>query len=149
MVLECFGSLFFLNILLAMWVFQDSIKRRADLTWTFGAVLLGPIMLPMYRGRRPLLPQETRVGGPDWIVSRNFAWTWTLFMVIVVFWAVYTLVTGNGLPASASEDSAANQVRQAMLFLFLSLCWLVPTMGAILFSIVSFVDEEIEVGDEV
>lgn len=145
MVWQCIGSLLVLNLLLAGWVLQDSLKRRTEITWALGALLLGPIMLPMYRGRRPLLPGEVRQGGPDWIVARHFAWTWTLVMLIVIFWTALTISKEDGAAgAGAAADSNAATLGQSLTLLFLGVCWLVPVAGALFFSMVAFVPDEVE-----
>lgn len=143
MVIECFGSLLVLNLFFAAWVLLDSLQRRAAITWALGTVLLGPVMLPVYRARRPLRPQEIRAGGPDWIVSRNFAWTWTLVMVVVVFWVALTLFA----QAPADPDNqAVVDLQRGLVLLFLSLCWIVPTGAALLFSLVSFAEDDVQEG---
>jgi hypothetical protein len=146
MVIECFGSLLLLNIVLAAWVLFDSLQRGAELTWALGTVVLGPVMLPVYRARRPLRGTEIRAGGPDWIVSRNFAWTWTLAMIVIVFWVALTLFANE--PADPDAEQVAN-LQRGLALLFLSVCWIVPTGAALMFSLISFVDEDVEHGPDV
>lgn len=149
MVLECLGSLLALNFLLAMWVIVDSTPRRASFLWVLGTAILGPIILPVYRARRPLVGAEMRDGGPDWIVSRNFAWVWTLVMAIVIFWVAYGISQGVGIGENYDDDDrAAASVSQYLALLFLGVCWIGPVGAALLFSIVSYVDGELELGPD-
>lgn len=149
MVFECFGSLFILNLLLATWVLYDSTQRRADFMWVIGTAVLGPILLPVYRARRPLIGAEIREGGPDWIVARHFAWVWTLAMGVVIFWVAISIANEVGISENYDKDdtTAANLSRYLAL-LFLGICWVVPFAAALVFSIVSYVDGVAEYGPE-
>lgn len=149
MVWECFGSLLGLNLLLAMWVLLDSTPRRAPFMWIVGTALLGPIILPVYRARRPLIGAEIRDGGPDWIVSRHFAWVWTVVMAIVIFWVALSIINEVGISENYSEDdTAAANISRYLALLFLGVCWIVPVGAALLFSIVSYADGVVEYGPD-
>ncbi|PJF43143.1 MAG: hypothetical protein CUN55_09205 [Phototrophicales bacterium] len=149
MVLECFGSLLVFNMILATWVIFDSTRRQASFLWVLGTATLGPILFPVYLARRPLIGAEIRTGGPDWIVARHFAWVWTLFMAIVIFWVALSVINEVGIGENYSEDATtAANISRYLALLFLGVCWVVPMGGALLFSIVSYVDGVVEYGPE-
>ncbi len=147
MVLECFGSLLVLNMILALWVLVDSTRRQANFLWVLGTATLGPIILPVYRARRPLMGAEVREGGPDWIVARHFAWVWTLVMAVVIFWVVLSISNEVGIGDTYGDDDiAAANLSRYLALAFLGVCWIVPMGAALVFSIVSYADGVLEKG---
>lgn len=66
-----------------LWVCFDSHKRKANIiSWAIGVAILGPIVLPVYLAKRPLLSGEVREGGVAWNVLKNFAILWTIIMAV-------------------------------------------------------------------
>lgn len=146
MVLECLGSWLALNGLSACWVAFDSQRRHANpLALGFATLVMGPIMLPLYRARRPLRPTEQRLGGPDWIVAANFAWVWSLYMVVGLVWVILTVI--STLPSPDDPSRATTLLSRGLAVVFIGgCCWVLPVGTALLLSIV--LHEELAEPDE-
>lgn len=136
MVIECLASWLVLNGVLAVWVVFDSRQRGANpLALGFATLVMGPIMLPLYRARRPLHPAEVRDGGPDWIVAANFAWLWTVYMAVGLFWVILT-VTHN-LPPNDDPNRPSAIFGRGLAVIFITVCcWILPAGAALFLSIV-------------
>lgn len=131
------------GVILAGWVFVDSRKRGANaIKWSLGALVMGPIFAAIYQARRPLLEDETREGGPDWIVARNFAWLWLPYMGIVVFWTIVTLFFTDQW--DFADDSSATTVRNLLTTAFVLACWLIPVAFGLLLSVLLVVPDVVE-----
>jgi hypothetical protein len=133
--------------ILAFWVYRDSLKRKIDPTfpwatgnlqfgsfilkkqaivpWTIGTFLLGPIVLPIYIARRPLMVGEVREGGTAWNILKSFALFWTVFM----FASLILTIIGVGSQASTDAEQAGVAIGA---FLSLILFWFFPVTGALI-----------------
>lgn len=136
MVLECLGSWLALNGCLALWVMFDSTRRHINpLPLGAATLVMGPIMLPLYRARRPLHPTETRAGGPDWIVAANFAWVWSLYMLVSLVWIALTIITT--LPGTNDPNYDVIIFTRGLAVVFVTgCCWVLPVATALFLSIV-------------
>jgi hypothetical protein len=89
------------SVMAALWVFVNGMRRKAKaFPWAIGALLLPPIVLPVYLALRPLKPGEVRKGGKAWNILRNFAILWTLWFLLAatMMGAIpYILSVRNGI----------------------------------------------------
>jgi hypothetical protein len=131
------------GLVLAVWVFIDCRKRGANpLKWALGAFVMGPIFASIYHARRPLLDDEVREGGPDWIVARDFALLWLPYMGIVVFWTVVTLFFTDQW--NFDGESSNHTIRNLLTMMFMLGCWLVPVALGLLLSVMLVVSDDVE-----
>ncbi len=105
---------FILYIAVGIWVFIDSKKRLfpQGKIYSVLTVIIGPLILPVYLAKRPLRKDETREGGTEWNILKNFAlvWTLTIFVCGIVGY----------------EPGASNSIALVMLFAI----WIFPMVGA-------------------
>jgi hypothetical protein len=112
------------HISVALWVAFDGFSRRmglAPIPWSLGALVLWPLVLPVYLARRFLKNGEVRRGGTAWNVLRNFAVAWT-------FLAASTLITFLG--AIINDRTLRIGINRALFDLVM--LWILPAMGAVL-----------------
>ena len=92
-----------LSVLIAAWAAWDARKRLANwIAWGLATLFAWPITVPFYLAKRPLRAGETRDGGLAWNVLKNFALTWTLFMLVI------TPIAFMGAGASAVNEAASD-----------------------------------------
>jgi hypothetical protein len=102
------------NALFSLYIFWDARRRRSRGWWAwalFGASV-GPLALPFYFAKRPLMEGEIRSGGTGWNVLKNFVLLWTVALSLVG--AVFAIV---------GEPGAIAIGWSILLFL-----WLAPTL---------------------
>lgn len=92
-----------------VWVLIDAGKRKTDksLWWGIGTAVLGPLVLPVYLSKRPLLAGEVREGGPGWNILKNFALFWTVTMVIIAIYMLFSVGGAKELDSDAAKGIAA------------------------------------------
>lgn len=147
MVFNCLISLAVISFILAVWVLVDGLRRGSwPLIWVLGTFVLGPIILPMYRARRPLLAGEARSGGPDWIVARNFSWVWSIYILVATFWVIWFFASDS--QAADTDTQQAVWVNRILVLCFLGLCWVVPAIGGLFLSLVLRDPDEASINDD-
>ena len=121
-----------LSLLIAAWVARDARRRGARwVLWTLAALLLWVIALPLWLGRRPLLAGERREGGAAWNLLKNFALTWTVFMLLISF--AFLRAAGGQMAGVQSDAEAVGTVLGAGLGLGMSFAsWFFPMLTAVL-----------------
>lgn len=73
----------------AIWLFLDAKKRKVNgIPWAIGALLVGPVVLPVYLAKRPLKDGEVREGGTAWNILKNFAIFWTILWAVAAIWGM-------------------------------------------------------------
>ncbi len=121
-----------LSLLIAAWVARDARRRGASwLLWTFAALLLWVVTLPLWLARRPLLAGERREGGQAWNLLKNFALTWTVFMLVIAF--AFMGSAGSQMAEVQSDAEAVGTMLGAGLGLGLTFAaWFFPMLTAVL-----------------
>lgn len=124
------GGYFILYAMFAIWVYFNAAKRKySPGLWAVGTLILGPIVLPVYFAKRPLVMGETREGGVAWNVLKNF----------VLFWTLTMLFAGIAGCAGASHvaQNASTDVEKVGAGLGMTLmagimfgAWIVPAVSA-------------------
>lgn len=120
-----------LGALLGAWVFLDSRKRHAGaFKWMIGVLFLGPVILPFYFAKRPLLEAEIREGGTGWNVLKNFALCWTLYTALIGGWF---LVHTSQVAATAKNNAQAAGVAVGftMGIAMIAAIWFFPMVGSL------------------
>jgi hypothetical protein len=119
-----------LSIIFGIWVGFDGHKRKANfIVWAIGVAILGPIILPVYLAKRPLLSGQIREGGTAWNILKNFAIFWTIFMIVATVWTMSAI--GERITTLNSEAARAGAAIGTFLGLgMLGVLWFLPFIGA-------------------
>ncbi|MGB6065390.1 MAG: SHOCT domain-containing protein [Desulfomonilaceae bacterium] len=112
-----------------VWVLIDAGKRKSDksLWWGIGTAALGPLVLPVYLSKRPLLAEEVREGGAAWNILKNFALFWTVTMAI---FAIYLLLSVGG--AKELDSDAAKGIAATVGLGLIGALWFFPMATAMI-----------------
>lgn len=121
-----------LSLLIAAWTARDARRRGSRwILWGLASLLLWVIVLPLWFARRPLLVGERREGGAAWNLLKNFALTWTVFMLVVSF--AFMGAAGSQMVDTTSGAEALGTALGAGLGLGLSFAaWFFPMLTAVL-----------------
>jgi 4-amino-4-deoxy-L-arabinose transferase-like glycosyltransferase len=125
------GYLIFNGLLLA-YLIWDGRKRKVSKVWgwAIGAILAGPLVLPFYLAKRPLVEGEVRSGGYGWNVVRYFALLWTfLFLVIGVVSCAGVGEVAESAQTDAEKAGAA--IGAGIGFVFMGVMWFFPLVGSL------------------
>lgn len=119
-----------LTVIFVVWVCFDGHKRKANfLPWAIGAALLGPIVVPVYLAKRPLLSGEVREGGTAWNILKNFAILWTIIMAVAAVWGLASVGEHTaGLQSDAEKAGAA--IGTVLGLGMIASVWFFPFIGA-------------------
>jgi len=75
--------LFIFNIVIAIWILVDSIRRESSgILYALGTCVFGILIAPIYMAKRNLKRGEIREGGAGWNIVKNFTLLWTLLMSV-------------------------------------------------------------------
>lgn len=116
---------------LALYLIFDGIRRKlgvVTVAWAIGALVLGPVILPIYFTKRPLKTGETREGGLAWNILKNFALFWTVFMVVV---AISSIVSAGSVSTNSDAEAAGAAIGITLVLLIEAVVWFFPMVGAI------------------
>jgi hypothetical protein len=136
-----------LSSVIAGCVLVDAMKRQVTRPhiWAFATFLCGPIVLPLYLSRRPLQLDETRRGGPVWNILKNFAFHWSVLVLVAV---VAELLVNNerdaityGLSRLIGHGIATPAGMRVLLEV-----WLAPIVGSTLLGFIFRRRSIVEVG---
>lgn len=122
--------------ILAIWAFVDAKKRKANaILWAVGTLLLGPIILPFYFAKRPLKAGEVREGGTAWNVLKNFAFLWTILMVVAAIWYMVVVSEHSSTFQSGAERAGA-VIGTAIGLGMIAALWFFPFIGAVVLGLI-------------
>lgn len=125
---------FLLYSVFALWVLLDALSRKMRSTavlWMLGTAAIGPIVLPVYLGLRPLKNGEVREGGRAWNILKNFAILWTIVMAIVSLAVLISIAKGTSDLTSVAARAGAG-IGMILGMGLLAAIWFFPAMGAAL-----------------
>jgi hypothetical protein len=118
--------------LFGIWVFFDAKKRgESPITSALKTAVFGPIALPFYIAKRPLLAGEVREGGTGWNVMKNFALSWTVFMVVASIVAVFS-VSAKMDPNFSDATKAGYGAGMVIGLGLYAAIWFFPMVGSLL-----------------
>lgn len=120
-----------LAVSLGVWVFVDSITRKANfLPWAIGTAILPPFVLPFYLAKRPLRAGEVREGGLAYNVLKNFVIVWTILMAAVTLLSA-AAITGNTTGLRNEFEAAITAIGATLWLALLAAIWVFPFLGAV------------------
>jgi len=134
------------NVILFAWVIYDAWHRRTYAwAWGIGTLLLGPLIVPIYLGVRPLRKDELREGGKMWNVMRNFAILWTIFMVYIGIWSLFNL---SKIVSTSQSDAeiAGSALGMGLGLTALGFIWFMPFIATIILGVIFKSDKKTEIG---
>lgn len=112
----------------AVFVFFDARSRgvrTGDAAgFAFLALLLWPVVIPVYLAKRPLRNGETREGGAAWNVIRNLVLMWT---AICAFWGAKAFVI-----EARNYDPELEAWGLMGEWMGIFVLWIVPAAGALI-----------------
>lgn len=122
-----------LSVLLAAWIAWDARNRMANwILWGIATLILWPIAIPLYLAQRPLKSGERREGGRAWNVLKNFALTWTLFMLVITPIAFVGAGAEVASEAASDAEAAGAALGMGLGLVFAGGLWFFVMLGAVI-----------------
>ena len=90
------------NLMIALWVWHDALRRRAPkpLFAALLALMWGPLGIAFWAAERPLRPGERRTGGTPWVMGTTFALAWTALAPTIFVLVLPAVTEGAAVPGS-------------------------------------------------